>query len=87
MPAQKEIKDPVTQTCAPEIKTTGAKTTISYNLRSFFDLGQSVAQVTAILHKLAPKSEYIRVKQETVIKAEKSLQLENGIKLHFIIPK
>lgn len=73
--------------CAPEVKTTEAKTTISYNLRSFFDLGQSVAQVTALLHKLAPRSEYIRVKQETVIKAETSPQSKGCIKLNFIIPK
>ncbi len=87
MPAQKEIKNTISRVCGPEIKTTGMKTMVSYNLHSFFELGQSVAQVTELLHKLAPRSEYIRVKQETVIKAEISQQSENGIKLHFIIPK
>jgi len=73
--------------CAPEVKTTDTKTMVTYHLNSFFDLGQSVAQVIELLHKLAPRSEYIRVKQETVIKAETNPQSENCIKLHFIIPK
>jgi hypothetical protein len=87
MPAQKEIEKAISSGCSPEVKTTGAKTMVTYSLNSFFDLGQSVAQVTELLHKLAPRSEYIRVKQETVIKAEKGRQSETGIKLHFIIPK
>jgi hypothetical protein len=87
MPAQKEIKKAISSVCTPEIKTTSTKTLVTYHLKSFFDLGQSVTQVTELLHKLAPRSEYIRVKQETVIKAEISPQSENGIKLHFIIPK
>ncbi len=73
--------------CVPEVRTTSTKTMVTYRLNSFFDLGQSVIQVTELLHKLAPRSEYIRVKQETVIKAEISPQSETCIKLHFIIPK
>lgn len=87
MPAQKEIESLKPQVCKPEIKTSDTKTMVTYSLNSLYDLGQSVAQVTHLLQKLAPKHEYIRVKQETLIKAEKNRQSGDGIKLHFIIPK
>ena len=87
MPAQKEIESAKSQMSKPEIRTSDAKTMITYSLNSLYDLGHSVAQVTHLMKKLAPKHEYIRVKQETLIKAEKGRKSGDGIRLHFIIPK
>ena len=87
MSASKEIEKAIASGSSPEVKTTGTKTMVTYSLDSFYDLGQSVTQITKLIHKLAPRSEYIRVKQETIIKAEKKPLSKTGIKLHFIIPK
>lgn len=87
MQAHKETKAEKPKSCKPQIKTSGSKTMLTYSLNSLYDLGQGVKQVTHLLQKLAPKHEYLRVKQETLIRAEKNRSSDTEIILHFIIPK
>jgi hypothetical protein len=70
----------------PQINVTGVKTLFRYELSSFYDLAQAIAQFIDILRKISPRIKFYNITKKTIIKTGKSAQNSTQTTMLFIAP-